>query len=280
MARSARTRSISSTLKRTSCLLLGEEAFDNRPCMLEADARQILESSEVILLDMCGTFMFGHDRFGPSEDYAQTYRALGGKNLSAKSVQQAVTACFDTLNRIYENVARQDSFPSVLSTLRSVFETREWPESDVLLVERVFAAHERGHVPDEYADALRFLVRGHRLALVSNIWSKKSLYVEELERVGLMDVFEVTIFSSDGSDVKPSRTLFDRAIHSMQVDRAKAVVIGDSLHRDIGGASAAGLKSIWINRACREPGPHEPRADAWIPGLLDLTSKEMTSNPD
>ena len=98
----------------------------------------------------------------------------------------------------------------------------------------------RGRAPDEYADVLRFLARGHRLALVSDIWSKKRLYVEELERVGVMDVFDVTIFSSDGSDIKPSRNLFDRAIHLLQVDRAEAVMIGDSLRRDVGGASAAG----------------------------------------
>jgi HAD superfamily hydrolase (TIGR01549 family) len=239
--------------------------------MLEADARQILESSEIILLDMCGTFMFGHDRFGPTEDYARTYRTLGGKNLTAKSVQQAITACFDTLNRIYEDVARQDSFPSVTTTLGSLHETRDWSEHDVLLLERVFAEHERGRVPDEYADVVRFLARGHRLALVSNIWSKKRLYVEELERVGVMDVFEVTIFSSDGSDVKPSRNLFDRAISSLRADRAEAVVIGDSLRRDVAGASAAGLKSVWINSASHELCPHEPQPDAWIRDLLDLT---------
>jgi FMN phosphatase YigB (HAD superfamily) len=173
-----------------------------------------------------------------------------------------------------KDLARQDSFPSVLSALRGTFETRDWPESDVLLVERVFAEHERGRVPDEYADALRFLARDHRLALVSNIWSKKRLYVEELKRVGVIDVFEVTIFSSDGSDVKPSRNLFDRAIHSLQVNRAEAVVIGDSLHRDVGGASAAGLKSVWINPAGHEPRPHEPHPDAWIPDLLHLTRRK------
>jgi FMN phosphatase YigB (HAD superfamily) len=251
-------------------LLLRKETSASRRCMLEADARRIVESSEVVLLDMCGTFMFGHDRFGPSEDYAQTYRALGGKNLSPESVQQAVTACFDTLDRIYEDVARHDSFPSVLSALRCLFETRDWPESDVLLVERVFAEHERGRVPGEYADAVRFLARSHRLALVSNIWSEKRLYVEELERVGVIDAFEVTLFSSDVSNVKPSRTLFDRAIHSLRVDRAKAVVIGDSLRRDIGGAVASGLRSVWINPAGHEPLAHEPHPDAWISNLLDI----------
>ena len=239
--------------------------------MLKKDACQILNRSNVVLLDMCGTFMFGHDRFGPGEDYARTYRALGGRSLTAESVQQAVTACFDTLNRIYEDVAREDSFPSVLSALRCIFETRDWAESDLLLVERVFAEHERGRVPDEYADALRFLARGHRLALVSNIWSGKRLYVEELERVGVVDLFDVTIFSSDGSDVKPSRNLFERAIDLLQVDRAEAVMIGDSLRRDVGGASAAGLKSVWINAAGHEPRPFEPHPDAWIPDLLDLT---------
>ena len=39
---------------------------------------RVLDRFKVILLDMNGTFMFGQDRFGPEEDFAATYRRLGG----------------------------------------------------------------------------------------------------------------------------------------------------------------------------------------------------------
>jgi len=38
---------------------------------------RFLDQFPVLLLDMNGTFMFGHDRFGPDEDYYATYRPLG-----------------------------------------------------------------------------------------------------------------------------------------------------------------------------------------------------------
>lgn len=37
-----------------------------------------LDNFSAILLDMNGTFMFGHDRFGPEEDYYATYCVMGG----------------------------------------------------------------------------------------------------------------------------------------------------------------------------------------------------------
>ena len=46
---------------------------------------RFLDQFSVLLLDMNGTFMFGHDRFGPDEDYFATYASLGGRNLDRDS---------------------------------------------------------------------------------------------------------------------------------------------------------------------------------------------------
>ena len=77
----------------------------------------MLSRFAVVLLDMNGTFMFGGDRFGPEQDFAATYHALGGRRLIAQVVQDGVLACFETLGVIYDDSARCDSFPSVLETL-------------------------------------------------------------------------------------------------------------------------------------------------------------------
>ena len=50
----------------------------------------------VVLLDMNGTFMFGGDRFGPEQDFAATYHALGGRRLAAQVVQDGVLNLFAT----------------------------------------------------------------------------------------------------------------------------------------------------------------------------------------
>ena len=80
----------------------------------------MLSRFTVVLLDMNGTFMFGGDRFGPDQDFAATYHALGGRRLPTRVVHDAVLACFETLGVIYEDSARCDSFPAVLDTLRDL----------------------------------------------------------------------------------------------------------------------------------------------------------------
>jgi hypothetical protein len=45
------------------------------------------------------------------EEYAQTYRRLGGRDLEADSVRQAVTACFEAMSQTYEDaVVRRQLF--------------------------------------------------------------------------------------------------------------------------------------------------------------------------
>src|SRR5205814_3043701 len=68
---------------------------------------------------MNGTLMFGGDRFGPDQHYAATYRSLGGSRLAPEVVQAAIPACYEIMERIYNDPARCDSFPRVLDTLRT-----------------------------------------------------------------------------------------------------------------------------------------------------------------
>src|SRR2546425_12726246 len=69
---------------------------------------------------MNGTLMFGGDRFGPDQDYAATYRSLGGSRLAPEVVQAAIPACYEIMERIYNDPAPCDSFPPVIDTLRTL----------------------------------------------------------------------------------------------------------------------------------------------------------------
>ncbi len=233
-------------------------------------ALSLVERSSAVVLDMCGTFMFGHDRFGPDETYGRAYRRLGGTALSDRSVYRAVSACFATMSSIYEDPTRQYSFPSVRSTLTSLPETVGYSFHELGLLEQVFANHEVGHIPKDYAETLRHLGQRRRLALVTDVWSSKSNYVEVLENAEVFDLFTVMVFSSDGCTVKPSRQLFDRAVSGLRVPPVEVLVIGDSLRRDIGGAQASGLKSIWIDSANSGVPEFGPHPGARISDLRDL----------
>jgi putative hydrolase of the HAD superfamily len=231
---------------------------------------ELLHGTTALILDMCGTFMFGHDHFGPDQAYGETYRLLGGTALSNQNVCRAIAACFSRMNAIYLDAARHNSFPSVLATLLVLPETIGCSESELSLLEEVFAKHEVGRVPEDYADTLQSLAKRYRLALVTNTWSRKSEYVAELKRAEVFTLFDVLVFSSDGCTVKPSPDLFQRAVVGLGVEKSETLVIGDSLRCDIGGALAAGLRSIWIDPTNLGPPSIGPQPHAWIRSLREL----------
>ena len=78
---------------------------------------RLLDRFSVVLLDLNGTFMFGQDRFGPDQDYAATYRELGGGALSPMVVSRAIAECWRRLEEIADDPGRYDSFPSVVEIL-------------------------------------------------------------------------------------------------------------------------------------------------------------------
>ena len=199
----------------------------------------------VVLLDMNGTFVFGGDRFGPSEDYAATYRSLGG-TAPGVAVDAAVGAVYDYLDRRYTDAAFHEAFPNVADALGAVPEAGGFSGRDLDLIARTFARHELGRVPPEYARALCWLAGRHRLGLVTDIWAGRELWIQELARAGVLDLFDARVFSSDGSSVKPSPEPFRRALRALGARASEAVVIGDSAHRDGGGALAAGLPFILV----------------------------------
>jgi putative hydrolase of the HAD superfamily len=163
----------------------------------------VLDRFRVVLLDLNGTFMFGQDRFGPGEDFAATYRSVGGRALEPRQVERAIRACYRRLAAAYEDPARYDDFPQIADVLRTT--ALALPEEERGLLERVFALHELGTVPPAYAAFLRRLAATHALGLVANIWCGKDLWVQKLERAGVLGLFRSAVFSSDTASVKPSR---------------------------------------------------------------------------
>jgi FMN phosphatase YigB (HAD superfamily) len=237
----------------------------------------VLDRYDAVLLDMNCTFMFGEDRFGPAHDYYPTYRALGGERLSADELRRAVEDCYAEMAALYEDPAHVDDFPQVREVLAGSAACTGLAASEVELVEGVIARHELGHVPAEYAGALRRLAATHRLGLVANIWSRKGPWLDELRRAGVLDLFSAIVFSSDGPHMKPSPVLFRQALAAIAVPSSATVFVGDNLWCDIGGATAAGLDSVWLNPhgVARPAGSPAPTYE--VRSLLDLA--EPVSGP-
>jgi len=223
-----------------------------------------LDRFTVLLLDMNGTFMFDHDRFGPDEDYYATYLSVGGRALDRERLLQIVRTSCEAILRDYYLPERFDDFPSVAEAFT---EYGGAPVDEVPVLERLFAAHEMGRVPPAHAAFLRQVARSHHLGIVSNICARPGPWLAAFSESGLLPLFRTIVFSSEGRSIKPSRVLFDRALAT--VDSGSAVLFaGDSLDRDIIPAKALGLATAWI----APRGSTHPAADVVVESLPDLAA--------
>jgi HAD superfamily hydrolase (TIGR01549 family) len=241
--------------------------------MINERALNFIDRHEVVILDLCNTFLFVCDRFSDSKSFSDTYRNMGGARLADQQVESMIERTFSILERTGDKPEYYDKFPQVKEIMHGLARELHVSEEEIGRLEEVFAIHESGTIPKEYADVLVGLRKRHRLGLLSNIWTKKNIYVEELRRAGVDRLFENTVFSSDHGMLKPSRKLFDIAVEPFKVDRSKIVYIGDSYDRDVVGAKQSGLSSVWISygKPCPQGSPHRP--DQIVDDLRDLASE-------
>lgn len=115
--------------------------------------------------------------------------------------------------------------------------------------------------------ALDDLRRTHALALVTN--GASCLQREKLAGSGLAETeFDVVVISGDLGIAKPKPALFQHALARLGIAAEDAVMVGDSVERDVRGAEAAGVRGIWLNRDGASP--PEPNGHAEISTLAAL----------
>lgn len=120
--------------------------------------------------------------------------------------------------------------------------------------------------------ALSRLAESHSMALVTN--GAACLQREKLAASGLSGHFEVVVVSADLGVAKPDPSVFEHALLELGAHADLAVMVGDSIPKDVDGALAAGLSAVWVNR--NGSAPATPRDDlveistlSDLPDLLD-----------
>lgn len=92
---------------------------------------------------------------------------------------------------------------------------------------------------------LERLRRRHRLGVVSNFYGNLD---SVLASEGLAELFDVVADSGVVGEAKPAPGIFRHALGALETAPAEAVMIGDSIPRDMRGAEALGLRHALITR--------------------------------
>ena len=137
---------------------------------------------------------------------------------------------------------------------------------------------ERGARHMAFADAaplLRTLQGRYCLAVLTN--GTPAQQRAKLHGSGLADYFETVVVSGEVGVGKPDPRVFGAALAALDVAPSTAVMVGDSIERDVVGAQAAGLHAVWLNRSGMDyhPGEHEPPAQqltalSQLPAALEM----------
>jgi putative hydrolase of the HAD superfamily len=86
---------------------------------------------------------------------------------------------------------------------------------------------------------------GLNLVLVTNSPPTSKKAFQDLD---LSKYFDKTVFSCDIGVLKPSKEIFTHAISKFNVESSEALMVGDSLEKDVKGAINSGLEGLLIDR--------------------------------
>ena len=117
------------------------------------------------------------------------------------------------------------------------------------------------------APILERLATRYRLGVVSNFYGNLSTVCDNAQ---VRRYFGVIVDSARVGLSKPDPRIFMKALDALGIEPVRAVMVGDSLARDMAGARAAGLPHIWLTPAPERQGRPCGPGDRVIRSLRDL----------
>lgn len=116
-------------------------------------------------------------------------------------------------------------------------------------------------------ETLTRLAADYQIGVLTN--GAPDLQREKIASSGLANFFDAIAISGEHDIGKPKPEIFHQLLAELDVTADEAVMIGNSLERDIAGARNAGIRNVWI----KVPGSEEPadaQPDATITALSEL----------
>ncbi|WP_049915333.1 HAD family hydrolase [Natrialba taiwanensis] len=110
----------------------------------------------------------------------------------------------------------------------------------------------------------------YRLGLITN--GPPGMQRTKLEAIGLADRFETVVCAGYDAAAKPAAEPFDLALERLESTPDRAVYVGNSLGADVAGASAAGLRSVWIPATDSVPEKPTPAPEHTLESLEELVT--------
>lgn len=114
--------------------------------------------------------------------------------------------------------------------------------------------------------------QGYKIGLLSNTMFAGQAHMNDLRRFGLIDYFDVMLFSADVGKWKPTAEPFLHVAEELGVKPETAVYIGDDPGSDVVGGQRAGMRTIHVRSSQRFAHPDGVEPDAQVMSLGEVTA--------
>jgi HAD superfamily hydrolase (TIGR01549 family) len=109
-----------------------------------------------------------------------------------------------------------------------------------------------------------------RIGLISDTGTSPGRVVRRiLGDYGVLDYFDVTVFSDEVGYCKPNEVVFSVALEALGVEPGEALHVGDLIKNDVVGAKRAGMRTAWLKTTDQEYAP-EDAPDYIISSLTEV----------
>jgi putative hydrolase of the HAD superfamily len=185
-----------------------------------------------------------------------------------------VTQKWDTLPDIRESILRESPHQAHdLTYLRRESLARlaaeagySRTEAEAIASEAFVTWHAARNQCIPYEDvipALEALKPHYRLATLSNGNA-------DLECIGLAHHFDVRLHAAELGFAKPDPRAYSALAEALTLEPAEILFVGDEPHADVAGPGAAGMRTVWVNRAGDEWPESLAAPDACVGDLAGL----------
>jgi len=144
---------------------------------------------------------------------------------------------------------------------------QQWQELNWLWYEPL---GKKAHIEENLAETLgKLKAAGMKLGILSNTFVHSSTLDRHLAQEGLIDFFDMRIYSYQFDFRKPNRRIFLEAASRLGIDPSEAIYVGDRLDADVAGARGAGMTPI-LKAAYTNAGKIVPNGTTKIDNIAEL----------
>ncbi|MBN2155184.1 MAG: HAD family hydrolase [Candidatus Lokiarchaeota archaeon] len=100
------------------------------------------------------------------------------------------------------------------------------------------------HIPETFQQIRR---NGIKIAVISNAWLPKEVYIRIFKKLGLHQWINGYYFSYTVGASKPNLKIFQYALSTLRIHPSTTWMIGDNIEKDLEPAKTLGLTTVWFN---------------------------------